>query len=78
VFYVKLKKNIDKDEQGMALEGRVDFLYTQFAKEKDYPVLEVQYQAGNKEKRTFYHMPNDNGELGWFASDYFLFSRTVH
>ena len=74
-FYVKLKEKIDTDEQGQALEGRVSYLREAFVEGKAYPVLAVEYRESNKMKTTFYHMPTESNELGWFASDYFLFAK---
>lgn len=75
IFYVKLKDNIDRDEQGESLSGRVDFLYESFELGTPYPVLAVEYREINKVKQTFYHMPTESNELEWFSSQYFLFAR---
>ena len=75
IFYVKLKDNIDRGEQGNALSGRIDFLYESFKKDTPYPVLAVEYREVNKAKQTFYHIPTEGNELEWFSSKYFLFAR---
>ena len=75
VFYVKLKENIDPAEQGRVLSGRVEHLEEAFQLGRPYPVLAVQFRESNKVKQTFYHMPTESNELGWYSSDYFLFAR---
>ena len=75
IFYVRLRDDLKSDEQGKALEGRVRRLRQVFTAGKPYPVLAVEYRGKNKKKQTFYHIPMDNNEMGWFASDYFLFAR---
>lgn len=75
IFYVKIKENIDPSEQGDSLSGRVDHLYETFTKGQPYPVLAVEYRETNKLKQTFYHIPAENNELGWYSSKYFLFAR---
>ena len=75
IFYVRLKEDIDTNEQGNVLEGRVAYLHESFKKGVPYPVLAVEYRESNKIKTTFYHMPTESKELGWFASDFFLFGK---
>ena len=75
IFYVKLKDNIDPDEQGANLSGRVDYLRKVFTAGKAYPVLAVEFRDVNRSKQTFYHMPTEDNELEWFSSGYFLFAR---
>ena len=75
IFYVRLKDDIDPAEQGPELSGRVEHLEQAFEKGKPYPVLAVEYRESNKLKQTFYHMPTESKNLGWFSSDYFEFAR---
>lgn len=74
IFYVKIKENLEPSEQGSALTGRIEHLYSIFKKGKAYPVVAVEFREENKLKQTFYHMPTETLELHWFSSEYFLFA----
>ena len=74
IFFVRLKKSIDPNEQGMELAGRIERLGELFDPEAAYPVLAVEYRESNKIKTTFYHMPTKNNDLDWFSSEYFAFA----
>ena len=74
-FYVRLKPDINPDEQGETLSGRVAYLHEAFKQEAAYPVLAVEYRESNKLKQTFYHIPTESNELIWVSSEYFLFAR---
>ena len=74
-FYVRLKDNLDPAEQGVELSGRIEHLEKVFKKGKAYPVLAVEFREANRIKQTFYHIPTESNEIGWFSSEYFLFAR---
>ncbi len=75
IFYVRLRPEIDPREQWLAVGGRTVFLSEAFARNKPYPVLAVDERSERGVRETFYHIPVENNEIGWFPSSYFVFAR---
>ncbi|KGE73386.1 hypothetical protein [Spirochaeta lutea] len=74
VFYVYLKDDLNPGEQGKALKGRIEYLQENFTPGWGYPVLSVEYRQENLKKTTFYHIPDNQGHLGWYSSEYWTFA----